>query len=45
MVAFVNEPAAIKEAFEPYFTDVFLQTATDPNPVHDLAAKLDTAAI
>ncbi|CAM5742263.1 hypothetical protein MAUB1S_03170 [Mycolicibacterium aubagnense] len=45
VVDFVNEPAAIKEAFEPYFTDAFLETATDPNLVHDLAAKLDTAAI
>lgn len=45
VVDFVNEPAAIKDAFEPYFTDAFLETATDPNLVHDLAAKLDTAAI
>ena len=45
VVDFVNEPAAIKEAFEPYFTDAFLETTTDPNLVHDLAAKLDTAAI
>lgn len=45
VVDFVNEPTAIKEAFEPYFTDAFLETATDPNLVHDLAAKLDTAAI
>jgi len=45
VVDFVNDPVAIKEAFEPYFTDAFLETATDPNLVHDLAAKLDTAAI
>jgi len=45
VVDFVNDPAAIKEAFEPYFTDAFLETRTDPNLVHDLAAKLDTAAI
>ncbi|MGO3327656.1 type I restriction enzyme subunit R domain-containing protein [Gordonia sp. (in: high G+C Gram-positive bacteria)] len=45
VVDFVNDPAAIREAFEPYFTDAFLETETDPNLVHDLAAKLDTAAI
>lgn len=45
VVDFVNDPAAIKESFEPYFTDAFLETATDPNLVHDLLAKLDTAAI
>ncbi|MCB0928117.1 MAG: type I restriction endonuclease subunit R [Mycobacterium sp.] len=45
VVDFVNEPAAIREAFEPYFTDAYLETATDPNLVHDLAAKLDTTAI
>ncbi|ATL65119.1 type I restriction endonuclease subunit R [Nocardia terpenica] len=45
VVDFVNKPEAIRKAFEPYFTDVFLETATDPNLVHDLASKLDTAAI
>ncbi|MEB3065729.1 type I restriction endonuclease subunit R [[Mycobacterium] zoologicum] len=45
VVDFVNEPAAIREAFEPYFTDAFLETETDPNLVHDLAVKLDTAGI
>ncbi|WP_448222525.1 type I restriction endonuclease subunit R [Gordonia iterans] len=45
VVDFVNDPAAIREAFEPYFTDAFLETETDPNLVHDLSAKLDTAAI
>jgi type I restriction enzyme, R subunit len=45
VVDFVNEPEEIRKAFEPYFTDAFLQTETDPNLVHDLAAKLDTAAI
>ncbi|MCV7192219.1 type I restriction endonuclease subunit R [Mycolicibacterium brumae] len=45
VVDFVNEPAAIREAFEPYFTDAYLETATDPNLVHDLSAKLDTAGI
>lgn len=45
VVDFVNEPATIREAFEPYFTDAFLETETDPNLVHDLSAKLDTATI
>ncbi|MFM9377286.1 type I restriction endonuclease subunit R [Gordonia sp. VNK21] len=45
VVDFVNDPAVIQESFEPYFTDAFLETETDPNLVHDLAAKLDTAAI
>ena len=45
VVDFVNDPAGIREAFEPYFTDAFLETETDPNLVHDLSTKLDTAAI
>jgi type I restriction enzyme R subunit len=45
VVDFVNEPEEIRKAFEPYFTDAYLETETDPNLVHDLAAKLDTAAI
>lgn len=45
VVDFVNDPATIQESFEPYFTDALLETETDPNLVHDLAAKLDTAAI
>ena len=45
VVDFVNEPAAIREAFEPYYTDAYLETTTDPDLVHDLSAKLDTAAI
>lgn len=45
VVDFVNEPEAIREAFEPYYTDAFLETATDPNLVHDLSAKLDTLGI
>lgn len=45
VVDFVNEPEEIRKAFEPYFTDAFLETETDPNLVHDLAAKLDTAGI
>ncbi len=45
VVDFVNEPATIREAFEPYYTDAYLETETDPNLVHDLSAKLDTAGI
>lgn len=45
VVDFVNEPEEIRKAFEPYFTDAFLETETDANLVHDLAAKLDTAGI
>lgn len=45
VVDFVNEPTAIQEAFEPYYTDAYLETETDPNLVHDLSAKLDTAGI
>ena len=41
----MNEPELIRKAFEPYYTDAFLETETDPNLVHDLAAKLDTAGI
>ncbi|BBX04634.1 restriction endonuclease subunit R [Mycolicibacterium moriokaense] len=45
VVDFVNEPELIRKAFEPYYTDAFLETETDPNLVHDLSAKLDTADI
>jgi len=45
VVDFVNSPDDIQAAFRPYFTDAFLETATDPNLVHDLASKLDTSGI
>ncbi|MFD9829022.1 type I restriction endonuclease subunit R [Tsukamurella tyrosinosolvens] len=45
VVDFVNNPADIQKSFEPYFTGAFLETETDPNLVHDLSAKLDTAGI
>jgi type I restriction enzyme R subunit len=45
VVDFVNDPEKIRESFEPYFVGAYLETATDPNLVHDIAAKLDTAAI
>ncbi|AXT86260.1 restriction endonuclease subunit R [Aeromicrobium sp. A1-2] len=45
VVDFVNDPQLIQESFEPYFKDAYLETATDPNLVHDVASKLDQAAI
>src|SRR4051812_34058358 len=45
IVDFVNEPDLIRESFEPYFTDAFLETATDPHLVHDVITKLDQAGI
>lgn len=45
IVDFVNVPEQIQADFEPYFTDAFLETATDPNLVHDIATKLDAAGI
>ncbi len=45
VVDFVNQPEDIQASFEPYFTDAFLETATDPNLVWDVAAKLDIAGI
>lgn len=42
---FVNDPEEIRASFEPYYTDAHLETGTDPNLVHDVAAKLDEAAI
>jgi len=45
VVDFVNQPEDIQASFEPYFTDAFLETATDPNLVWDVATKLDTAGV
>jgi type I restriction enzyme R subunit len=45
IVDFVNVPESIQEDFEPYYTDAFLETATDPNLIHDVAAKLDASGI
>jgi type I restriction enzyme R subunit len=42
---FVNKADDIRQAFEPYYTDARVETATNPNIVHDLAAKLDHANI
>ncbi len=45
IVDFANDPDAIRIAFEPYFKGAYLETATDPNLVHDVSAKLDQAGI
>lgn len=45
IVDVVNFPEQIQADFEPYFTDAFLETATDPNLVHDIATKLNAAGI
>lgn len=45
IVDFVNVPEQIQADFEPYFTDAFLETATDPNLVHDIASKLDATGV
>lgn len=42
---FVNDAGDIKAAFEPYYGEARIDTETDPNIVHDVAAKLDAAAI
>ena len=42
---FVNKPEEIQKAFGDYYVDAFLETATDPNLVHDLSSKLDQAGV
>ena len=42
---FVNDPEEIRQSFERYYTDAWLETTTDPNVVHDVSAKLDQAAV
>ena len=42
---FVNEPEEIREAFLTYYTEAHIETATDPNLVHQLATKLAQARI
>jgi len=42
---FVNAPEEIRGAFEPYYTEARVETTTDPNLVHELAAKLAEADI
>ncbi len=38
---FVNDPEAIKKAFEPYYRTTILADETDPNKLHDLKADLE----
>ncbi|MCA0328486.1 MAG: DEAD/DEAH box helicase family protein [Actinobacteria bacterium] len=45
IVDFVNVPEQIQKDFEPYYRDAFLETATDPNLVHDIASKLDATGL
>ncbi|MGO1665202.1 MAG: type I restriction endonuclease subunit R [Micrococcaceae bacterium] len=45
VVDFVNEPAEIQEAFEPYFNDAHIDEVTDPNLIWDIVSKLDGADI
>jgi len=40
VVDFVNDPADIQAAFEPYYTEAVVERETDPNIVHEIAAKL-----
>lgn len=42
---FVNDPADIQAAFEPYYTEAVVERETDPNIVHEIAAKLAEADI
>lgn len=45
VVDFVNDPAEIQEAFEPYFIDAQIDESTDPNLIWDIISKLDGADI
>ncbi|TDA65876.1 MAG: type I restriction endonuclease subunit R [Clostridia bacterium] len=38
---FVNDPEAIRKAFEPYYRTTILADETDPNKLHDLKSDLD----
>jgi type I restriction enzyme R subunit len=42
---FVNDPEDIRKAFEPYYTGARVESVTDPNIVHEIAAKLAEADI
>lgn len=45
VVDFVNDPADIQEAFEPYYADARIDETTDPNLIWDIVSKLDGADI
>ena len=40
---FVNNPVDIQDAFLQYYTEAHVETATDPNLVHQRATKRGTA--
>ncbi|WP_448812087.1 type I restriction endonuclease subunit R [Agromyces bauzanensis] len=42
---FVNDPEEILTSFKPYYRDAELTETTDPDIVHDVQAKLDSAGI
>jgi type I restriction enzyme R subunit len=42
---FVNDPAEILASFKPYYREATIEGETDPDIVHDLQAKLDSAGI
>ena len=42
---FVNDPGDIQDAFLQYYTEAHVETAADPNLVHQLATKLGQARI
>lgn len=42
---FANDPKEIQAAFEQYYTEARIESTTDPNIVHQLAAKLAEAHI
>ncbi|MCG3040985.1 DEAD/DEAH box helicase family protein [Streptomyces sp. S1A] len=42
---FANKPADIQASFEPYYREARIESTTDPNIVHEIAAKLAEADI
>lgn len=42
---FVNNPDDIVADFKPYYEDARIEATTDPNLIHDLGTKLDTAGM
>ncbi|SEE79048.1 type I restriction enzyme, R subunit [Arthrobacter alpinus] len=45
VVDFVNDPADIQEAFEPYYNVARIDESTDPNLIWDILSRLDAADI
>jgi type I restriction enzyme R subunit len=45
VIDFVNDPAEIKASFQPYYETAELAGVSDPNLIHDLQSKLDSARI